>query len=72
MIREHVVSLVAFAVAVLVVIGVFVYRTSHVQTLPPIAIIEYIDPDTKVHYLVDHAYGGMTVRYNVDGSIMTD
>ena len=35
-------------------------------------MMEYIDPDTGVHYLCwDWEYGaGMSVRYNADGTIM--
>lgn len=35
-------------------------------------VYEYIDPDTGVHYLLydDGNSGGMTIRYNADGTIM--
>lgn len=37
-------------------------------------IWDYIDPETGVHYLIYYHSdgGGITVRYNEDGSIMTD
>lgn len=39
-----------------------------------IGIIDYVDPDTGVHYLIySRGYqGGITVRYNADGTIMVD
>ncbi len=35
-------------------------------------IIVYVDPETGVNYLIYTSYkqGGITVRYNADGSIM--
>lgn len=35
-------------------------------------IVDYMDPETGVHYLIYDGYnaGGMTVRYNADGTIM--
>lgn len=35
---------------------------------------DYVDPATGVHYLmhVGYGHGGMSVRYNADGTIMTD
>lgn len=35
-------------------------------------ISEYIDTETGVHYLLNLDTGGITPRYNHDGSIMTD
>lgn len=36
------------------------------------SITEYIDTETGVHYLLHVDTGGITPRYNHDGSIMTD
>lgn len=35
-------------------------------------VYDYMDPDTGVHYLIYDGYnaGGMTIRYNADGTIM--
>ena len=37
-------------------------------------IVEYVDPETGVHYLIysSGSVGGITVRYNADGTIMVD
>ena len=37
-------------------------------------VMDYVDPATGVHYLMYSGYGhgGMSVRYNADGTIMTD
>lgn len=37
-------------------------------------VMDYRDPATGVHYLMYSGYGhgGMSVRYNADGTIMTD
>ena len=37
-------------------------------------VYDYVDPDTGVHYLVYCGYrkGGITARFNPDGSIMVD
>ena len=37
-----------------------------------VGVVDYVDPDTNVHYLRDRTYGGMTVRYNSDGTIMIE
>ena len=37
-----------------------------------VGVVDYVDPDTNVHYLRDRTYGGMTVRYNADGTIMVE
>ena len=39
-----------------------------------ISVWDYIDPETGVHYLIYYYPdgGSITVRYNKDGSIMTD
>lgn len=36
-----------------------------------IGVYEWIDPDTQVHYIYNGA-GGVSVRYNADGTIMHD
>ena len=38
------------------------------------SVVDYVDPTTGVHYLLFIGYnrGGMSVRYNADGTIMTD
>lgn len=36
-----------------------------------IGVYEWIDPDTQVHYIHNSA-GGVSVRYNADGTIMHD
>lgn len=36
-----------------------------------IGVYEWIDPDTQVHYIYNNA-GGVSVRYNADGTIMHD
>jgi hypothetical protein len=36
-----------------------------------IGVYEWIDPDTQVHYIYNSA-GGVSVRYNADGTIMHD
>ena len=37
-------------------------------------IMDYVDPETGVHYLLYDGYEGcgITVRYNADGTIMVD
>lgn len=60
------------SVAVIIMVGGFIfgaYRTTHVVKVPQMGVGEYVDPDTKVHYLYRDD-GGMTVRYNTDGTIM--
>lgn len=36
-----------------------------------IGVYEWIDPDTQVHYIYNRM-GGVSVRYNADGTIMHD
>jgi hypothetical protein len=37
-------------------------------------VVDYKDPETGVHYLIfeDGYRGGLSVRYNADGTIMVD
>ena len=37
-------------------------------------VVDYVDPETGVHYLIYSCsyQGGITVRYNADGTIMVD
>lgn len=39
-----------------------------------IGVVDYVDPETGVHYLIYSVsyQGGITVRYNADGTIMVD
>lgn len=48
--------------------------TDTVETIPADYVMNYKDPETGVHYLIYSSgyQGGITVRYNADGTIMVD